>query len=68
MIDTDDVIKTWMIDHLEEYRDDCLEINATGLAEGCCEALGGYDARDDIPEIFFEIAGWLAIEDEEVTS
>jgi len=60
---TNRAIRSWMIEHLEEHRDDCGEINATGLAEGCCLVLDGYEG-DDIPEAFFEIAGWLSVDDE----
>ena len=60
---TNRTIRNWMVEYTEEHRDDCGEINATGLAEGCCCALDGYEG-DELPERFFEIAGDLALADE----
>jgi hypothetical protein len=60
-------IKQHMIPIMEDFRDDCGEINATGLAEYVCCMLDGYDG-DETPEVYFEVAGWLAVADENVRS
>jgi len=58
-------IRQWMRNHIDECRDPLTdEVDATHLAESACQDLDGWQA-DEIPEIYFEIAGWLAVADEE---
>lgn len=52
-------IKAWMKANMEDYRDECGEINATQLAEAACDEFEGWDGND-IPEVYFELAGWIA--------
>jgi hypothetical protein len=42
------------------------DIDATRLAEYTCNDLDDYDG-DDIPEIYYEVAGWMAVAEDEDT-
>jgi hypothetical protein len=51
-------IRTFMSNHAEDFRDDCGEINMTGLAEAACAEFDDYGKAPqyDIPETYFECA------------
>lgn len=61
---TEREIKKYMKTWLADYVDECDEINATGLAEDACANFDNYEAGPtyDIPEVYFEIAGKLAMD------
>jgi hypothetical protein len=51
-------VKRWMRAHREEYRDQCMEINCTGLAEAAADEFNIYENTSDykIPEWVFDFA------------
>lgn len=55
-------IARWMGNHVDEYVDDCNEVNATGLAEACAASLDAYEDTIDynIPAIVFDVAAEVA--------
>ncbi len=55
----------WMIDWADDYRDDAGEVNATLMAEGACRAFNLHDGDGNIPESLFELAGAIALADQE---
>ncbi len=46
------VMRTLVRNHIDPFTG---EVNCTGLAEETCHMMDAYD-KDDIPEIFFELA------------
>jgi hypothetical protein len=58
---TEAKIRRYMSTITEDCRDECGEVDATLLAEMACADLDGWDG-DDIPEVFFEVAGWLVVQ------
>lgn len=59
-------IKSWMRKNVSDYRDDCGELDYTGLAEGCANELGIFINADcDIPDEVFDLAAEIDEDDDE---
>ena len=51
------LIRNYMRNHAEQFRDNCGEVNHTALAEACADELDMYEDTDyTIPEVLFEIS------------
>ncbi len=57
-------VLSWMIGAIDDYRDSAGEVNATRLAEYVANQFNLHDS-DDVPESLFELAGAIALADQE---